>query len=246
MHCSLSLYLMVLQERVGNYYAQNQCGRLMMMAHRRYADGLWQEEIRAEQCPKKTCAAAPGNPCDWFPDNYLPAAERRERMAEGRSHYERMLTAQGHDPARAAEIARANREANRKGRAVTRHDDGQPQPSLTGWMVTATLAPCRKHQAAPGEPCTRAWVCRPRKHAAAEAAARGSRPPEGRDRASAREDERVRVIQGEPCNPTLFAILGPCGGCVRCLGLDPMEIARLFGGDVVLAGGTNYDDFASS
>ncbi len=76
--------------------------------------------IRYYGCPKLTCMARPGVQCDRAPDSYLTAADRKGRMAEGISHVERRLVAEGHSVADALRLAEEYRAS---GRQFSRHDD---------------------------------------------------------------------------------------------------------------------------
>jgi hypothetical protein len=207
---------------------------------------------RFHQCPKLTCKAQPGQPCDFAPDKHLSAADRKGRMAEGISHVERMLVAQGHCERDALMLAAEYRS---QGKRHSRHDDAAgrykpPQPMML-WQTVATLVPCRKHQKRRGEPCTRASVCQSRTKAAAETA--GHRKirnvVQDCDGARAVEDYWVKIIKMEPCStgtdPEVFRIVGGCGSCVECVGMDDPMVQEepLPTADVVLASGSNYDEF---
>jgi hypothetical protein len=117
--------------------------RLRREHNKEFGGGQSREIIRFETCPR--CGALRDVPCDWSRDRLDPG-ERADRQAEGRSHYERMMKAQGVDPSRWAGIlarARRRRRTTMETKPVRRD----------AWREVAARVPCPYCHAAKAEPC---------------------------------------------------------------------------------------------
>lgn len=81
-------------------------GRRWPVSRRKsHGDGPTREVVRGcQDCP--LCRAVAGTACDRGRDRWLSTADRAELQAEGANHYERMLVAYGHSPARALQLAK--------------------------------------------------------------------------------------------------------------------------------------------